>query len=345
MKTELEQAIEDGELFTHYSFKVDPGQEPLRMDLYLTHRIPNATRTKIQKAAQSGCIVADGKPIKPNYKVRPGETISIVLPDPPRDTTLVPEKMDLDIPYEDDELLIVNKSAGIVVHPGFNNYTGTLVHGLSFHFSQLPVRDDLSRPGLVHRIDKDTSGLLVIAKTETALNKLAKQFFDHSIDRVYYALVWGDLKEDSGTINTLLGRDTRDRKKIVVTQNEEIGKIAITHYKVVKRYHFLTLITCKLETGRTHQIRAHMQSIGHPLFSDATYGGDSIQKGMNFSKFSKFMENCFGIMPRQALHAFSLGFVHPKTNENVYFKQALPPDFQGLLDKLDHYIQYNIATI
>jgi 23S rRNA pseudouridine1911/1915/1917 synthase len=335
---ELDES-EEQDLYEHFSISVDPGQEPLRIDVFLTNRIQNATRTKIQKAAQAGNILVNGKAIKPNYKAKPLDQISIVLPEPPRDTELHAEPMDLDIVHEDDDLLILNKPAGLVVHPGYNNYNGTLVHGLLYHFGSLPSRSDLSRPGLVHRIDKDTSGLLVIAKTEFALNHLAKQFYDHSIERSYFALVWGDVIDDSGTVDAHLARDPKDRRRSAVTLDTEFGKRAITHYKVVERFRFLTLITCNLETGRTHQIRAHMKHIGHPLFNDAIYGGDIILKGMNHSKFQQFIQNCFGILSRQALHAYSLGFVHPTSGKNMLFKQELPSDFGDVLEKLRKYVK------
>jgi 23S rRNA pseudouridine1911/1915/1917 synthase len=332
---------EEQVFFEHYSFKVDPGQEPTRIDVFLTHRIQNATRTKVQKSAIAGCILVNNQAVKSNYKVKPNDMISVVMAEPPRDTEIHPEPMDLHVVWEDEELLIINKPAGLVVHPGYNNYTGTLVHGLAYHFGNLPQRDELSRPGLVHRIDKDTSGLLVVAKTELALNVLAKQFYDHSIDRNYYALVWGNTQEDKGTIRSYLSRDPKDRRRTIASDDETTGKLAVTHYEVVERFYFLTLIKCTLETGRTHQIRAHMTSIGHPLFADELYGGMQILKGSNFSKFSAFISNCFKVMSRQALHAYSLGFDHPSSKERMYFEQALPEDFQSLLERLRKYHDSN----
>lgn len=341
MINEEEILSDEQDLYEHFSFKVDPGQEPVRIDVFLTNRIQNATRTKVQKGAVAGCILVNENPVKSNYKVKPGDMVSVVMPEPPRDTEIYPEKMELNIVHEDGDLLVLNKPSGLVVHPGFNNYNGTLVHGLVYHFSTLPHKDDVTRPGLVHRIDKDTSGLMVIAKTEFALNYLAKQFYEHSIDRVYYALVWGDVEQDKGTIEGRLTRDPKDRRRSVVTDDEELGKHAITHYEVVERFYFVTLVKCKLETGRTHQIRAHMRHLGHPLFSDELYGGNTILKGMSFSKFPQFIGNCFTLMPRQALHAFSLGFDHPTSKKRLYFESELPEDFDSLLQKLRKYISSN----
>ncbi|MDX5320576.1 MAG: RluA family pseudouridine synthase [Bacteroidota bacterium] len=328
------QETEDQELYEHYRILVDKGQSLLRIDKFLMHRIENASRTKIQNAAEEGCILVNDKAVKSNYKVKPNDVISVVLPNPPRDTTVYPEDIPLDILYEDDDLLIVNKEAGMVVHPGFNNYTGTLVNALVHHFDHLPVsRNGEQRPGLVHRIDKDTSGLLVISKNEKAMTHLAKQFFDHSIERSYLALVWGDFEEEEGTIEGNLDRNPKDRLQMMVFQDPEKGKPAITHWKVIERFHYATLVECRLETGRTHQIRAHMRYIGHPLFNDRTYGGDQIVKGVQLPKFKQFIQNQFDILPRQALHAKSLGFIHPRTGEKIYFDSELPEDFQTCLDK------------
>jgi 23S rRNA pseudouridine1911/1915/1917 synthase len=322
------------ELFEHYRIEVDKGQGLLRIDKYLMHRIENASRSKIQAAAEAGCILVNGKPVKSSYRIKPEDLISVVLPDPPRDTTVYPEDIPLDIPYEDDDLLIVNKAAGMVVHPGFNNYTGTLVNALVHHFSCLPVsRNGEQRPGLVHRIDKDTSGLIVISKNEFAMTFLARQFFDHSIERKYQALVWGDLKEDAGTVSGNIGRNPKDRLQMTVFAEEGKGKPAVTHWKVLERFGYVTLVECRLETGRTHQIRAHMRHIGNPLFSDAVYGGNEIPKAAGFPKFRQFVANCFEVMPRQALHAKSLGFIHPGTKEAVHFESDLPADFRALLEK------------
>lgn len=325
---------EDQELYEHYRIIVDKGQSLLRIDKFLMHRIENASRTKIQSAAQAGSILVNDLPIKPNYRVKPNDVISVVLATPPRDTTVYPENIPLDIRYEDDDLLIVHKPAGMVVHPGFNNYTGTLVNALVYHFEQLPTgKNGADRPGLIHRIDKDTSGLLVISKNELAMAHLAKQFFHHTIERTYRALVWGDMVEDEGTIEGNLGRNPKNRLQMMVFHDPELGKPAITHYKVLERYHYATLVECRLETGRTHQIRAHMKFIGHPLFNDSTYGGDQILKGVQQSKFKQFIQNCFEVLPRQALHAKSLGFTHPTTGKKLFFDSELPEDFEACLKK------------
>jgi 23S rRNA pseudouridine1911/1915/1917 synthase len=334
---------EESELYTHYQWKVDPGQELVRIDIFLTNRLQNASRNRIQNAAKAGCILVNGKAVKPNYRVKPQDDIAIVLPEPPRDTAIHPEPIPLDIVYEDTHLLLVNKPAGLVVHPGYNHYTGTLVHGLAYHFDQLPGIKEGVRPGLVHRIDKDTSGLLVVAKTEDALTHLAKQFFDHSIDRTYLALVWGDMENDKGTLHFRLARDAKDRRIMSVTHDLTAGKHAITHYTVVERFHFMTLIQCQLETGRTHQIRAHMKHIGHPLFSDSMYGGDKQVKGSHFSKFESFIHNCFTLMPRQALHALSLGFIHPVSGRKLYYETPIPNDFHELLQKIRHYVKHQMV--
>ena len=331
---DIRNESEDQDLYEHHRIVVDKGQSLLRIDKFLMHRIENASRTKIQAAASSGCILVNDQPVKSNYKVKPLDVISIVLPNPPRDTTVYPEDLPIDIVFEDEDLLIVNKSAGMVVHPGFNNYTGTLVNALVHHFDQLPVsRNGEQRPGLVHRIDKDTSGLLVISKNEEAMTRLAKQFYDHSIERSYQALVWGDFEEEEGTIEGNLGRNPKDRLQMTVFRDPEQGKPAITHWKVLERFHYVTLVECRLETGRTHQIRAHMRYIGHPIFNDRIYGGDQLPKGVNLPKFRQFIHNLFEQLPRQALHAKSLGFIHPRTGEKVFFDSVLPEDFQGALEK------------
>jgi 23S rRNA pseudouridine1911/1915/1917 synthase len=297
----------------------------------------NATRNRIQNAADSGCILVNEKAVKSSYKVKPLDVISIVLPHPPRDTEIYPENIPLNIVFEDEEIVIINKTAGMVVHPGFNNYTGTLVHALAYHFENLPnLNGNYARPGLVHRIDKDTSGLLVISKNEQAMTFLAKQFFDHSIHRKYVALVWGDIAE-GGTVSGYIGRSLKDRRVMDIYDTEEKGKWSVTHYKVLERLNYVTLIECELETGRTHQIRAHMQHIGHPLFNDASYGGDKILKGTSFTKYKQFIDNCFSICPRQTLHAKSLGFLHPKTKQELYFETEMPSDMLQLLDKWHKY--------
>ncbi|MFP4090792.1 MAG: RluA family pseudouridine synthase [Cyclobacteriaceae bacterium] len=333
---------EQEELFEHHFIKVDARQSMIRIDKYLMDRLPNVSRNKVQDAIRNEYVLVNKQTVKSNYKVRPLDEISISLPDPPRDTEVVPENIPLDIVYEDEHLLVVNKPAGMVVHPAFNNWSGTLVNALTYHFQQLPtMAGNEGRPGLVHRIDKDTSGLLVIAKSEKAMSGLAKQFFDHSIERVYQALVWGELEEESGTIDVNLGRSPKDRRVTMAFPQGDIGRTAITHYKVLQQLRYVSLIECRLETGRTHQIRAHMKYIGHPLFNDATYGGDQILKGTRFSKYKSFVDNCFSIMPRQALHARSLGFVHPVSREHMYFESELPQDFRDVLEKWERYVQYN----
>ena len=330
--------LEEQDLYEHLKLIVDKGQSLLRIDKFLMHRIENASRNRIQNAIEIGSVLVNDKPVKSSYKVKPFDVISVVLPHPPRDTEVYPEDIPLNIMYEDDDVLIVNKPAGMVVHPGYNNYNGTLVNALVFHFQQLPqLPGNDGRPGLVHRIDKDTSGLLLISKNEHAMAFLAKQFFDHSIARKYIALAWGDIAED-GTVTGYIGRSMRDRKVMDIYDDEEKGKWSVTHYKVLERLGYVTLIECQLETGRTHQIRAHMQHIGHPLFNDATYGGDKILKGTVFSKYKQFIDNCFEILPRQALHALSLGFIHPTTKKFIHFESELPADFQGVLAKWRNYV-------
>jgi 23S rRNA pseudouridine1911/1915/1917 synthase len=302
------------------------------------HRLQNASRTKIQAAADAGCVQVNSKIVKSNYRIKPGDEIRIMLPEPPRDKEVYPENIPLDIVYEDDHLLVVNKVAGMVVHPGYNNFSGTLVNALIYHVGQLPQKDESHRPGLVHRIDKDTSGLLVVGKTPFALSHLGNQFYNHNIHRRYLALVWGDFESPSGTIRGYLARDPADRRRSKHFENEEDGKLAITHYEVVEHFYFTSLVACQLETGRTHQIRAHMASQGHPLFSDEMYGGREIRKGSALPKFKPFIENAFEMMPRQALHAAELGFTHPVTGEKMMFKAALPEDFDKLLEKIRRYV-------
>ncbi len=337
-EADIFQEQEENDLFEHLRIVVDKGQSLLRIDKFLMHRVENASRNRIQNAIDAGNVLVNNKPVKPSYKIKPGEEISIVLPQPPRDTEVYPEDLPIEIVYEDKEVIVVNKAAGMVVHPGFGNYNGTLVNALVFHFQQLPqLPGNDGRPGLVHRIDKDTSGLLLISKNEVAMTYLAKQFFDHSITRKYIALVWGDIAED-GTVTGYIGRSIKDRKVMAIYDDPEKGKWSVTHYKVLQRFNYVTLISCELETGRTHQIRAHMQSIGHPLFNDAAYGGDKIRKGTVYSKYKAFVENCFELMPRQALHAQSLGFTHPTSKERVYFESVLPLDFKAVVDKWKNYI-------
>ncbi|MEX0966574.1 MAG: RluA family pseudouridine synthase [Bacteroidia bacterium] len=330
---------ENDELYEHYRIKVDRGQQPLRIDRYLTQRIQNVSRNRLQNAAKADCILVNGEAVKSNYKVKPLDEVSIVLPEPPRDKEVYPENIPLDIIYEDEHLLVLNKAAGMVVHPGFNNYTGTLVNALVYHFDNLPTHANGEiRPGLVHRIDKDTTGVMVVAKEEYAMSFLARQFFDHSIERAYTALVWGDVAEDSGTIRGNLGRSKHDRRMSQVYQEEEIGKPAVTHYKVLERFTWVTLVECRLETGRTHQIRAHMRYLGHPLFADELYGGMRLLAGTPTSRYKQFIENCFKLLPRQALHARSLGFIHPHSKKHLHFEQALPQDMQAVIEKWRTYI-------
>ncbi len=342
MSNQINQQEDDDEeisLFEHHRIIIDNGQEALRIDKFLMDRIANVTRNRLQNAIDSEFIRVNDKPIKANYKVRPADIITILMPEPPREDLVLPENIPLNIVYEDDSLLIVNKEAGMVVHPAHSNWSGTLVNALAYHLQNLPTsQNGAGRPGLVHRIDKDTSGLLVIAKTETVMSHLAKQFYDHSIERTYYALVWGEVKEDVGRIENYLGRSMKDRRIVEVYEDETQGKKAITHYEVLKRMRYVTLIKCNLETGRTHQIRAHMKHLGHPLFNDAMYGGDKVLKGTNFTKYKQFVENCFKMMPRQALHAKSLGFVHPDTNKTIFFEADLPADFAAVLDKWEKYV-------
>ena len=333
------QEMEEPDLYEHLRIVVDKGQSLLRLDKFLIIRTENTSRNRIQNAIDAGNVLVNDKVVKASYKVKPLDIISMVLPHPPRDTEVYPENIPIDIIYEDDDVIMVNKAAGMVVHPGFNNYTGTLVNALVYHVQQLPqLPGNDGRPGLVHRIDKDTSGLLLISKNEWAITFLAKQFFDHSITRKYLALAWGDIAED-GTITGYIGRSVKDRKVMAVYDDESKGKWSVTHYKVVERFNYVTLIECQLETGRTHQIRAHMKHIGHPLFNDSTYGGDRIIKGTVFNKYRQFVENCFELMPRQALHAKSLGFIHPKTREFIHFETDLPADFRSVLDKWRNYIK------
>ena len=322
------------ELYEHHRILVDRGQELIRLDKYLVNRLPNGSRTKIQTAMHAGSVQVNGVAVKPNYRIKPGDLVTITLPEPPREGKVLPQQMDLDIRYEDEELLIVNKPAGVVVHPAFGNWEGTLVNGLAYHLQNLPTgRNGEIRPGLVHRIDKDTSGLLVIGKTELSMTHLSLQFFHHTIRRRYLALVWGTPKEAKGTITCNIGRSARDRKVQAVFPDGSQGKPAVTHYEVLRSFGPVSLVECRLETGRTHQIRVHMQSIGHPVFSDATYGGDKIRFGQATSAYRTFVENAFQVIPRQALHARSLGFVHPTTGDELYFEAELPADFAGVLAK------------
>jgi len=322
------------ELYEHYRFSVDPGQEPLRIDKFLFNRIVNVSRNKIQTAVKAGNILINGKPGKSNYKVHPGDIITVVLSHPPRETEIVPEDVPIEVVYEDKDVIVVNKAAGMVVHPAHANYSGTLLNALAGYFQKKKAKEVENGHGyLVHRIDKDTSGLLLVTKNEIAQTKLARQFYEHSVERQYYALVWGDFDKDEGTIEGNIGRHPKDRRQMTVFPDGTYGKPAITHYKIIERFGYVTLVECRLETGRTHQIRAHFRYIGHPLFNDERYGGNIILKGTTFTKYKQFVQNCFKIMPRQALHAMTLGFVHPTTNKLLRFSSVLPADMQLVIDK------------
>ena len=334
---------ENKDLYEHFHFVAQKGQQPLRVDKYLMNYIENATRSKIQQAAKDGNIYVNDVTVKSNYKVKPNDVVRVLFEHPPYEFLLVPEDIPLTIVFEDDALLVVNKPAGMVVHPGHGNYSGTLINALTFHFDNLP-NNSSNRPGLVHRIDKDTSGLLVVAKTEEAMTHLAKQFFDKTSEREYIALVWGDVKEDQGTIEGAIGRHPKNRLQntVFIGDDAHKGKPAVTHYKVLERFGYVTLVSCKLETGRTHQIRVHLKHIGHTLFNDERYGGDRILKGTSFSKYKQFVENCFSILPRQALHAKTLGFVHPVTQEKMKFDFPVPDDISQCLEKWRNYSKNSI---
>ena len=325
------------DLFEHYDFKASSGQAPLRVDKFLMNFIENASRNKIQKAAENGNILVNDIAVKSSHKVKAGDRVSVVYTYPKQTNELIPQDIPINIHYEDDDILIVNKEAGMVVHPGFGNYDGTLVNALAFHFENLPNKSTENRPGLVHRIDKNTSGILVIAKNDDSMLKLSKKFEERDLNRLYIALVWGDLKNESDTITGHIGRSLKNRKIMSVFPDGEYGKNAITNYRVVERYGYVTMVECKLETGRTHQIRAHFKHIGHPLFNDPEYGGDAILKGTTFTKYKQFIQNCFKICPRQALHAKSLEFKHPTTDKLVSFESDLPEDMALLVEKWRNY--------
>lgn len=335
---DIEEQDESG-LFEHFRLLVDPGQTSVRIDKYIANHIDKASRSRIQAAAEAGNILVNGNPVKSNYKIKPGDVIVIVMDYPKRELKIVAENIPLNIVFEDNDLLVVNKPAGLVVHPGHGNYTGTLVNALAWYLKELPLfSTEDPRPGLVHRIDKDTSGLLVVAKTEQAKNNLALQFFEKTSYRRYVALVWGNLKEDEGTIVGNIGRSLNNRQIFTAFPDGEHGKPAVTHYKVLERLGYVNLVECRLETGRTHQIRVHMKYIGHPLFNDSTYGGDEILRGTTFTKYKQFVQNCFKILPRQALHAKMLGFQHPVTGENLLFDSELPDEMKTVVDKWRNYI-------
>ena len=339
MEKDNSKEIFEQDLHEHFAFNIDIGQEPIRIDKFLMNRIENATRNKIQKAAKEGSIRVNGIIVKSSYKVKKGDKIRILFTHPPYENLLTPENIDLDIKYEDDSIIVINKKSGMVVHPGHGNYSGTLINGLLYHFDNLP-NNSSNRPGLVHRIDKDTSGLLVIAKTEKSMTILAKQFFKKSVEREYLALVWGDVKNDEGEINAPIGRNPKNRLQMIVYEDLEGGKDAITNYRVIERFGYVTLVSCKLKTGRTHQIRVHMKYLGHTLFNDERYGGNKILKGTVYSKYKQFVENCFDMLPRQALHAKTLGFIHPKTKENILFDSDIPVDMNSVIEKWRGYSKH-----
>lgn len=335
-----DESSEQEELYEHHKFTADNGQEVIRIDKFLMDRIPNTSRNKIQVAAKNGSILVGGKAVKQNYKVKPNDEVSIVLPYPVREIELIPQDIPLDIHYEDDTLIVINKQSDMVVHPGYGNYSGTLVNALVYHFDQLPSKQDdyYGRPGLVHRLDKHTTGLMVVAKTEQALTHLAKQFYDRTTERKYNAIVWGDVQDDEGRIEGNLGRSLKNRKLMAVFPEGDHGKHAVTNYRVLERFGYVTLVECQLETGRTHQIRAHMKYIGHPLFNDIEYGGNKILKGTTFTKYKQFVENNFALLDGQALHAKTLGFKHPKTGEYMRFDSELPAPFLEILSRWRTYL-------
>ena len=338
---EIEENNGNDDLYEHHRFVADKGQRPLRVDKYLMNLIEKATRNKIQKAAVAGNIYVNDVAVKSNYKVKGNDVVTVLFEHPPYEFLLVPEDIPLDIVYEDDALLVVNKPAGMVVHPGHGNYSGTLINALTFHFENLP-NNSSDRPGLVHRIDKDTSGLLVVAKTEEAMTHLAKQFFNKTTEREYVALVWGNIDEEEGIVEGNIGRHPKNRLQntVYIDDDAEKGKPAVTHFKVLERLTYVTLVSCRLETGRTHQIRVHMKYIGHTLFNDERYGGERILKGTTFTKYKQFVENCFKVLPRQALHARTLGFVHPVTEEFMRFECPVPEDMENCLDKWRNYSKH-----
>ncbi|TMU50507.1 RluA family pseudouridine synthase [Flagellimonas algicola] len=340
MDTPENPELSQEELFEHHKFTASKGQEPLRVDKFLMNFIENATRNKIQQAAKQGHIWVNDAIVKQNYKVKAGDQVKVMFEHPPYEFLLTPEDIPLDIVHEDDSLLVVNKPAGMVVHPGHGNYSGTLINALVHHFDHLP-KNSSERPGLVHRIDKDTSGLLVIAKTEHAMTHLAKQFFDKSSEREYLALVWGNVADDEGIVEGHIARNPKNRLQMMVFPEGDQGKDAVTHYKVIERLGYVTLISCKLETGRTHQIRVHMKYIGNTLFNDERYGGDKILKGTTFTKYKQFVENAFKVLPRQALHAKTLGFAHPVSGEFMRFDSELPEDITLCIEKWRNYAKHS----
>jgi 23S rRNA pseudouridine1911/1915/1917 synthase len=341
---ELLEEDEYGDMYEWQEFKADPRQEPIRIDKFLMDRLRDITRSKVQAGIDEGFVQVNGKTVKSNHKIKPHDLITVRLRKPRNDGKVMPEQIPLDIRYEDDDVMVIFKPAGLVVHPGVGNHSGTLVNALAWHFKELPVVEGTNEyPGVVHRIDKDTTGLMVIAKTDLAISKLAKQFFDHTIDRRYRALVWGDFEENEGTIEGHIGRHERNAKMFTVYEDGEYGKHAVTHYRVIQRFGYVTLVECQLETGRTHQIRVHMKHIGHPLFNDKLYGGDKIIKGTVFTKYKEFVDNCFKMLPHQALHAFSLGFQHPTKDEKIYLEADMPDYYRATLDKWEKYTEGRLS--
>jgi 23S rRNA pseudouridine1911/1915/1917 synthase len=349
MSTEEEIIKEDvaEELYERKLFKVDAGQEPLRIDKWVQQRIENASRNKVQQAIEAGFLTVNGKPVRNNYKIKPGDNILLMSLVNPEYTEVKPEEIPLNIVYEDESVMVLNKQPNMVVHPGVGNYTGTLLNGIAYHLlKQNPdlTEEDLPRYGLVHRIDKNTTGLIAVAKTAEAAAHLAKQFFNHTVSRKYTAVAWGNIETDEGTIVAHVGRHQRHRKMFDAYPEGEAGKHATTHYTVIERFNYVTLVECRLETGRTHQIRVHMKHIGHTLFNDIEYGGDKILKGTIYTKYKQFVDNCFEVCPRVALHAATLGFIHPKTNKELFFEAPLPDDMRMLIEKWRHYIHNKVET-
>lgn len=346
------KGVYQDEYFDRKCIVVDPGQSPMRLDKFLVNKLENVTRSKIQKAVYVGAVLVNGREVKPNYKIQPRDIIQVYIPKPHHYDGIIPENIPLDIRYEDEHLMIVHKPEGLVVHPGVGNYSGTLVNALAYYFEQKndpaakPIKkgNTFDRPWITHRIDKDTTGLMVVSKTDQAMRGLSKQFFDHTIYRRYYALIWGEPEKEEGTIRGHIGRDPNNRMEMKVFPEGDQGKWAVTHYKVVERMYYVSLVECRLETGRTHQIRVHMKHIGHPLFNDKRYGGNTIRKGTVYAKYKKFVENCFALLPRQALHAKSLGFIHPVTGEEVRFDSELPDDFQLCLERWRAYVSSRRAA-
>ncbi len=335
----LEGESDNDDLFEHHKFVADPGQKPLRVDKFLSNFMLNTSRNRIQSAVNDGSVLVNGEAVKSNYKVKPEDEVTIVLSYPPTEIELIAEDIPLNVVHQDDDVMVIHKEAGMVVHPGYGNHSGTLVNALLHLFDNLPTANGERRPGLVHRLDKNTSGIMVIAITEHALNNLAKQFFNRTTDREYIAVVWGEVKEDEGTITGHIGRSLKNRKVMSVFPEGEFGKHAVTHYKVIERLGYVTVVSCKLETGRTHQIRAHFQYLGHPLFNDPEYGGDKILKGTLFTKYKQFVQNCFDACPRHALHAKRLAFDHPTSQERLAFDSEIPGDMQTVIDKFRGYTQ------